>query len=901
MPIKKKDHFLTAVRNALKQYTNPQWLGEHSPLATPYFLGDFLHQVDHPEMAVGRGEALQQLLFQAAAAQWPNDLPASRSELHRFVQKEQAEVGNNGPCCKFLILELRYFRTYYPPRTSPTTVGGIHTYLLISESAFFRHLAAATEALAATLLSLAHPNLRLEQPTLTAPLVGRDALLSSVLQDLEQRRSVAFSGTGGVGKTSLATAVSQAWLSDAVFWYTFRPGLNDDLTSLLFALAHFLHGWGCSNLWLQLVAKAGAIDDIQQALGFLHEDITLPAAPPFLFCFDEVDLLHTGSNQPRHSVHKQLLELLEGLRPLAPLLLVGQRALIDTTAHYALQPLTVADLKLLVEQNGRFYSPAICENIHRITGGNPRLVELYLALWQDGEAMDGITFRRAPAIKPLFHRLWKRLSQDEKQLLASLSIFRSPAPQDVWQQTAGYTDVQHRGLLKPDAQGGIALLPLFRELVYGELTTEQRQAFHRQAAIIRTTRGQHTAAAYHFIEAGDMETAVQLWFAQQENEIRSGSAGAAHALFTPLHAKGASTKTAKQLKVIQNRLHLLYGEAEETLVGMDEYSWHPDDNLSFELGQLTAQGLQQAGNAHFSLAQYDNALIDFDDALIILGKLSAQVVQLHTDGRGRTFSTQADFSAAEREILLAQLEIDRFQLELKMARGQLREAQKAGRKALALASALEIDNPRYIALIHYSLAAASGHLGDISAAHHHAQQLFTVCERTGDRLLLESMRAELAGFYLNVGRFSEVIEPAERALLFFKKIKNGARLPYIYSNLAEAYYETGQLDKAEQYAHKARNSEELHVQPYVCYTLGLIHQTKQKPQLAEDVFQFGLEATKQTEDQFIAAYLHRVYGSLLLQEDRREQGISELQTALVLFTEMGIAHEIEKTQALLDT
>jgi len=898
MPTKKKDHFLTAVRNALKQYTNPQWLGDNSPLATPYFLGDFLHQVEYPETAVGRGQALQQLLFQAAAAQWPNALPASRSELHRLVQKEQAETGNNGPCCKFIILELRYFRTYYPPRTSPTTVGGIHTYLLISESAFFRHLAAATEELATTLLTLAHPNLRLEQPTLTAPLVGRDALLSSVLQDLEQRNSVAFSGTGGIGKTSLATAVSQAWPSDAVFWYTFRPGLNDDLTSLLFALAHFLHGWGCSNLWLQLIAKAGGLDDIQQALGFLHEDISQPAAPPFLFCFDEVDLLHTGSNQPRHSVHKQLLELLEGLRPLVPLLLVGQRALIDTTAHYALQPLTAVDVQLIFEQNGRFYTPAICENIHRITGGNPRLVELYLALWQDGEAVDGVAFRRAPAIKPLFHRLWKRLSQDEKQFLASLSVFRSPAPQDAWLQAAGYADVQRRGLLKPDAQGGITLLPLFRELVYGELALAQRQAVHHQAAIIRATRGQHTAAAYHFIEADEVETAVQLWFAEQENEIRSGSAGAAHALFTSLHTNGASAKTAKQLKVIQNRLHLLYGEAEETLVGMDAYSWHPDEGLSFEMGQLTARGLQQAGNAHLHLAQNDNALTNYDDALAILANLSAEIVYLHVNGRGRAFLSEIDFVAAEQEILLAQLEIDYFQLRLKRARGQLHEAQEAGQRALSLA--VELDNPRYIALAHYSLAIIAGNSGNIPTAQYHAKELFTVCERTGNRLTMEDMRAELAGFYLNVGRFSEAIEPAEQALRFFEKIKNSLRLPHIYSNLAEAYYETGQLDKAEQYAHKARNSENPHVQPYVCYTLGLIHQKKQKPQLAEDVFQFGLEAAKQTQDRFITAYLHRVYGSLLLQEERREQGVLELQTAVILFTEMGIAHEIEKTQALLD-
>lgn len=898
MLTKNKDYFLTAVRNALKQYTNPRWLGEQSPLATPYFLGDFLHHVEHPETAVGRGQALQQLLFQAAASQWPGDLPASRAELHRLAKQEQLATGSNGPCYKFIILELRYFRTYYPPRTSPTTVGAIHAYLLLSESAFFRHLAAATADLAASLLTLVHPNLRLEQPMLTAPLVGRDGLLSSVLQDLEQRRSVAFSGTGGVGKTSLATAVSQAWHADAVFWYTFRPGLNDDLTSLLFTLAHFLHRWGCSNLWLQLVAKAGAIDDVQQALGFLHEDISQPSAPPFLFCFDEVDLLHTGGNQPRHSVHKQLLELLEGLRSLVPLLLVGQRALIDTAAHYALQPLTAVELSLLFEQNGRFLPPAACENIHRVTGGNPRLAELYLALWQDGEAMDEVVFRRAPAIKPLFHRLWKRLSQDEKQLLASLSVFRSFAPQDVWQKVDGYDDVQRRQLLKPDAQGGIALLPLFRELVYGELTPVQQQAFHRQAAIIRTTRGQHTAAAYHFVEADEVETAVQLWFAEQDNEIRSGNAGAAYAIFTPIQAKGASAKTAKQLKLIQNRLHLLYGEAEETLVGMDAYSWHPDEGISFEMGQLTAQGLQQAGNAHHHLTQYDNALTNYDDALTILTNLSVEIVHLHTKGRGRVFLSQTDFVAAEREVLFAQLEIDYFRLRLKRVRGQLREAQEAGQRALTLA--LELDNPHYIALIHYSLAIVAGNSGDMPIAQHHAEELFIICERTGDRLLMENMRAELAGFYLNVGRFAEVIEQAEQALRFFEKVKNELRLPHIYSDLAEAYYETGQLGKAEQYAHKARNSEDIRVQPYVCYTLGLIHQTKQKPQLAEDVFQFGLQTAEQTEDQFIAAYLHRVYGALLLQENRQEQGLAQLQTALTLFTNMGIPHEIEKTTALIN-
>lgn len=894
--------FHTAVREALKHYTDAAWLGNHSVLATPYVLGDYLFQVDEAithtvPTAVGRGQALQQMLLQAAASQWPGELPPSRQALLADVEQERVALGNGGVRFLFLLLDLRYFRHYFSPRTHPTGVPAMYGFLHISESAFYRYLAQALEQLTQSLMTLIRPNLHLEQPTRTLPLLGRDEVLAACLADLEQGRSVALSGTGGIGKTTLATAVIQSWSSEAVFWYTFRPGLNDDLTSLLFAFSHFLHGWGSHNLWLHMLLQEGAPPNRQQALGFLQEDLTRAGAPPFLLCFDEVDLLHTASNQPRHGLHKQLLELLEALTALAPILLVGQRALIDTDSHYPLQPLKVDDVALFFAENGRSLSPNALETVYRQTQGNPRLLELYLALLQDGVGLDALAFRRASAIKPLFHRLWKRLSADEKLLLASLSVFRSYAPLDEWHTAPGYQDLQRRQLLKQDAYSGIALLPLFRELVYSELEPGQQLSFHHQAALIRARRGQYTAAAYHFVKADEVETAVQLWFAQQETEIVSGNVGAAYTIFIPLSTTGLPQKTGKQLKLIQNRLHLLHAEAEDVLAGMDSYSWHLEDELSIEMAQLTSQGLQQWGEAHLHLGQFARAEARFEDAIAILSQLSTQIVHLYANGRGRIRMNHVDFQAADREALLAQFEVKHFQIRVTMMRRAYQQVQEISPQIVALAE--KIGDERCMAQVDYYLAVAAGQLGDMATAQAHAEKLFAICERTGNRVMMENMRAELAGFYLNVGRFAEAIEPAEKALKFFERVKNELRLPHIYSNLAEAYYETGQLTKAEAFAFKARNSEKISVQPYACYTLGLVHQAKGNPQAAAELFQFGLQVAAQTEDLFIAAYLHRVYGLLLLQQERQQTGMTQLQTALDLFTEMGIPHEIEKTKAEL--
>ncbi len=133
----------------------------------------------------------------------------------------------------------------------------------------------------------------------------------------------------------------------------------------------------------------------------------------------------------------------------------------------------------------------------------------------------------------------------------------------------------------------------------------------------------------------------------------------------------------------------------------------------------------------------------------------------------------------------------------------------------------------------------------------------------GDRMQVEGMRAELAGMYLNVRQFEEVIEPSEKALQFFERIKHDIWISTISTNLAEAYMETGRLDKAKEMAFKALRLEIPNARPYALYTLGHIHDRESNPAHAVVAFTEGIEVARANSDPFIEAYLQRALGALL--------------------------------------
>ncbi len=155
--------------------------------------------------------------------------------------------------------------------------------------------------------------------------------------------------------------------------------------------------------------------------------------------------------------------------------------------------------------------------------------------------------------------------------------------------------------------------------------------------------------------------------------------------------------------------------------------------------------------------------------------------------------------------------------------------------------------------------------------------------------------------YLNVRQFDAVIEPAEKALRFFKHIKHDLWISHISNNLAEAYMETGRLDEAKAMAFQVLWIENSQTRPYALYTLGHIHDREGNPAHAATSFTEGIEVARANGDPFIEAYLQRALGALLARNGQGAEGVKHLEAGLALFTEMKLEHEILETESILQS
>lgn len=474
------------VKLVLEGFAEATTLGEHSPLAAPYFLGSMLHgQMATP---VARGELLRAEIDKAITALWGGPSPTDGPAMLAAVADEEARHGRGGryDC---LILELNYLkRCFQPPPKNQAEI--YHDILHSSRPTHDRHLRDAVERLGVHLLQRLRPAIRPEQPMLSAQLIGRDQLQTQILNDLMADRAVSLTGPGGVGKTSLGAAVTEAWGSPAVFWYTFRPTLNDQVDSLLFALGHFLHEQGASTLWHQLVAGGGQVKDRNLALGLARNDLAALAHKPLL-CFDELDFLRPLTSDQPNPHHVQLLELIDSLRTHTPMLLIGQRAFWESDRLYTLGGLSLAEVAEWLASHSIVATDEELARLYRYTGGNPRLLELCGALYgaNPPEPLSTVLDQlpQSPALLPLWQRLERRLPGAERRLMHALSVFRSPASADAWlgestEQADALAQLLNRGLVRQDEQGGVFLLPALREVVYSDLEVEIQEEHHLRAA-----------------------------------------------------------------------------------------------------------------------------------------------------------------------------------------------------------------------------------------------------------------------------------------------------------------------------------------------------------------------------------------------------------------------------------
>ncbi|MBC8076882.1 MAG: hypothetical protein H7Y32_12460, partial [Chloroflexales bacterium] len=787
------------------------------------------------------------------------------------------------------VLELRCFHE----RVEPSRTSDIweQPHLLPgSKSQHYRDFDAAVKQLAPLIRDALRPALRAERPQAPLALYGYDEQLARLTAALAQGQSVALSGPGGVGKTSIgATAVGR--LHDrSVFWYTMRPGFNDGINSLLFALGAFLYEQGAPNLWQYLVTGNGVVGDLNLAAGLLRQDLASLAENPPILCFDDLEHLSTGRLAVLVPAHTQLLDLIDGLRGLTPLLLISQRSLPASDLHLELPGLGIAEVAQLWRAAGRDLTFEQAAQLHTYAGGNPRLLTLLLALKDSAdEPMPQISERAlAPSLLPAFQRLWRRLTPDERRALQRLSVYQEYAPEDVVPLATLDALAQLR-LLERDGAGGVAVLPALAPIVRDDLSPELSERLHGEAAVARLERGEYTAAAYHFSRSGQEQRAVQVWLPQRQHAIARGEADAARRIFSGISRQrlGKSERTA--LDIIRAELLKLAGQHEEGLRELEAVDWAGESEASARLWMLR-------GEMEHALGYPDRALESYGEGLRVTSRLTSQLAALHQQ-RGVLLLRRRDLAASWVELRRAEFDLEVLRGMLLKDEGGYDAALEANRRALTLAEQLGDDSLR--ALAERQIASVYGRRQQSDEAVTHAAQAIAIYERMGDRVNLEKMRSNLAFIYVQTRQFQAAIEVGQPAYDFFVAVGDPYFAAVTGANLAEASFELGYLDAAGRFARAVIDLGDRFAAPYAHFTLGQIGMARRQSAAAVAEFTLSMQLAQQNDDPYMVAYAQRALGQAYQATNDHGAAMQQAQAALVLFRQLDIAGEISATEHLL--
>lgn len=859
--------FDTVVEDALKHFNDPEWLAQNSSLAIPYLLGQHRQNGDY---ANGFAEQEQGTIIQQIIRDSLEYACSEQDDGERWRK----------------IIELRYLSK------SRKSELQIQDALALRRSAYHKHRKRAISALSAALLEKMRPAFHSEAPNPILNLLGRDSELATILPALQALQSVSILGAGGVGKTSLGVALAHQQAPQATFWYTFRPGLNDRLSTLLYHLAHFLHDLGASYLWSQVIANQGEIK--AETLNLLRSDFETISDQTVALCFDEVDLLRPTEVES----HAQLVPFLHSLQGLVPLLFMGQRSIIETDQRVELTGLPSFLVEQLFQQNQMYFSKEKISQLCEATNGNPRLLTLFIALHQSQKRTDAPVEQiwdlsvQALSMESLLRRLWHHLHEGEMFWLELLAVFRNPVPRSGWSGSEEATALEQLiqwQLVQVDQRDQVALVPTFKEGIYSLLSVDERFALHKTAAQIRLQFGQTTWAAFHFIESDEHQAAFDLWDRHYKQEIDQGQAEAGLSMLQSISRQQLDKDSIEKLDLRLAELHKLLGNYDQSLQQIRKANWHTPF--------LQVQAKRIAGDIHEERGNTEDAVSAYTDALTITHSRLGESASLHR-AIGYLYMREREFEQAKREVLRIRHDAATLEAVIQFWQGEDTEQTKQiYQEALQLAEAAEY--PYGIANSQLNLGYIYGWQKELEQAEAYFQKAIDYFEMTGNLYKTASAKSNLAVTYCLSEQFEDAIEPAQESLELFEKLGEEFGIAVGWQTLAEANLGLGDLAQAETFAQQVIDAENIHMQPDGLRVLGEVKLKQGDLEGAERLVQQSIQIAQETENPKLEAYGWRALGEVHLAQAADDSGHTAFQKAIDIFTICGLSGEVEQTQRLM--
>jgi tetratricopeptide (TPR) repeat protein len=519
----------------------------------------------------------------------------------------------------------------------------------------------------------------------------------------------------------------------------------------------------------------------------------------------------------------------------------------------------------------------------------------------------------------LLNRVWQRLSPGERELIPELAVFRRHAPCDIWRLRQQELDsLVERNLAHHDGRGGVALLPAFRPMLYNLIPTEDREVLHHRAAKARRQRGEFTAGAYHYLQAGRPREAILLWHDQRVQEINQGQGQAALALFNAVSISQVSGQVREKLVLLRGELQKRTGDYPAALRTLQLISWQTpmlkmrakglggdiyelQDQFgqaikAYQHGLSTAatavEGAQPAGD---SPAEPDAA--EDGEPGASYNRLPYRLEGVYFYKRlSRIYMRQRAFDRAWRESLRARYEVEDIQGMIQEHQGNYADALACYRGALGLAQACEHTQGE--ARTRNNLLRLLVLQATFEEAFTHGERAYQLFRLVGDLANQASVRVNQALGYNQAGQPERAVELAEEALALFEQLGEPSGRAVAAQNLAEAHLALGNLHEARRWVERVLREEETSTIPDALRTWGEIELAEGKYESAAQRIRESLDAATQNKDTFLEAYAWRALGRMYLAQGKMDDVVRSCDKAIALFEKLGVPHEVAATQAL---
>ncbi len=333
----------------------------------------------------------------------------------------------------------------------------------------------------------------------------RPQVMHELQEALAASRLVVVAGPPGIGKTSLVAELAASVPARArVFWYRFRPGVNDSIQALLYELGGLLASEHHPQL-AEYIAQALPVPDIALATRMA---ITGLGGADRLMVFDdyhvveEVDAVRGLVDEAVTRLPQVRAVLVSRHQDAGPLRAQGFGVPVFSRPETAA---LLAQLRVGAE-------PDVVDALHDWTTGVPHLVHLAAAWLKNAppdEVASGMTgfTSRAQVQAFLLGTITELLDADDRAILEAASVFRGKFSDDglasVAQRSRGAVLDASLRLVRAHAatrsrDGHCAFFHAsVREYVYDRLSPEQRATLHPRAAAWFAAAGEREEAAYH--------------------------------------------------------------------------------------------------------------------------------------------------------------------------------------------------------------------------------------------------------------------------------------------------------------------------------------------------------------------------------------------------------------------